>query len=73
MAPRKMAPRKKVPTTDVPTTDVTAEQPAELLMPGHEEIAARAYELHESGGGGGPLDDWLRAERELLGETQIAA
>ena len=73
-----MAPRKKVPTTDVPTTDVltrdaATEQPAELLMPGYEEIAARADELHESGGGEGPLDDWLRAERELLGQMQIAA
>jgi Protein of unknown function (DUF2934) len=58
-----MAPRKKV--------DV--EQPAELPMPRYEEIAARAYEIHESGDGEGPLDDWLRAERELTGEVQIAA
>jgi hypothetical protein len=57
-----MAPRKKV----------VVEQP-ELPAPGYEEIAIRAYELHEAGGGEGPLDDWLRAERELMGETQIAA
>jgi hypothetical protein len=58
-----MAPRK---------TKVEVEQPG-LPAPGYEEIAARAYEIHESGGGDGPLDDWLRAERELIGETQIAA
>ncbi len=59
-----MAPRKKV--------DVV-EQPPELPMPGYDEIAVRAYEIHEAGGGEGPLDDWLRAERELKGELQFAA
>ncbi|HEX4519443.1 MAG TPA: DUF2934 domain-containing protein [Gaiellaceae bacterium] len=63
-----MAPRK---------TKVQVEQP-ELATPGYEEIAVRAYEIHEAGGGEGPLDDWLRAERELvgdagLGRTEIAA
>ena len=58
-----MAPRKKA---------VEVEQPPEPAAPGYEEIAVRAYEIHESGGEG-PLDDWLQAERELLGETQIAA
>lgn len=33
----------------------------------HEDVARRAYELHESGAGGTPLENWLRAERELLG------
>ena len=33
--------------------------------PTHEEIAARAYEIHESGAGGDQLQDWLRAEQEL--------
>lgn len=33
----------------------------------HEAVARRAYELHESGSGGSALDNWLRAERELLG------
>ena len=63
-----MAPRKKVPLEND-----TAEEPPELPMPEYDEIAVRAYEIHESGGGEGPLDDWLQAERELLGEAQIAA
>jgi hypothetical protein len=31
----------------------------------HEQIALRAYEIHLSGGGGDPVEHWLRAEREL--------
>jgi hypothetical protein len=33
-----------------------------------EEIAARAYEIHVSGTGGDQVEDWLRAERELIAE-----
>ncbi len=33
----------------------------------HEQIAARAYEISQSGKGGSPEDNWLRAERELRG------
>jgi hypothetical protein len=33
----------------------------------YEMIARRAYEIHLSGTGGGELDNWLRAERELRG------
>jgi Protein of unknown function (DUF2934) len=32
----------------------------------HERIARRAYELYEGRIRQGPLDDWLRAEREIL-------
>ena len=32
----------------------------------HEQIAARAYELHLLGVGADPVDNWLRAERELV-------
>lgn len=32
----------------------------------HEMIAQRAYEIHLSEEGGSEIDDWLRAERELL-------
>ena len=35
--------------------------------PGFEEIATRAYTIHESGEGGDAVENWLRAERELLG------
>jgi hypothetical protein len=33
----------------------------------HDQIAARAYEIHLSGAGGDPVEHWLRAERELVG------
>ena len=36
---------------------------------GFEEIAARAYTIHESGEGGDAVENWLRAERELLAPT----
>lgn len=34
---------------------------------GHEAIAKRAYEIHQLGRGGAADENWLRAERELLG------
>jgi len=34
-----------------------------------EAIRKRAFEIFQSGRGGSALDDWLRAERELLGLT----
>jgi len=44
------------------------EQPAPK-GPVFEEIAARAYTIHESGEGGDAVENWLRAERELLAPT----
>jgi len=38
----------------------------------HEDIAKRAYEIYSSGHGGSAVDDWLRAERELLGTLTAA-
>jgi hypothetical protein len=32
----------------------------------HEQIALRAYELHLLGEGADPMENWLRAERELV-------
>jgi hypothetical protein len=37
---------------------------------GYDDIAVRAYEIHLSGDGGEPVDDWLRAERELFAELE---
>ena len=48
-----MSPRKKAVQAEV-KTEAT-----------HDEIAVRAYEIHESGEGGDELENWLRAEREL--------
>jgi hypothetical protein len=32
----------------------------------HEAVSLRAYEIAQSGQGGSPVENWLRAERELL-------
>ncbi len=39
-----------------------------LKSPGPEDIALRAYQIYleRAGAPGNPLDDWARAERELL-------
>ena len=34
----------------------------------HDQIAARAYEHYERRIRQGPLDDWLQAEQEILGQ-----
>ena len=38
----------------------------------YEEVARRAYEIHlaRGGGEGSDVEDWLRAERELLRERE---
>jgi hypothetical protein len=33
----------------------------------HNDIAVRAFEISQSGRGGSPFDNWLSAERQLLG------
>jgi DUF2934 family protein len=44
---------------------------ANLKSPGPEDIALRAYHifLERAGAPGDPLDDWTRAERELLAQN----
>ena len=37
----------------------------------HEQIAVRAYEHYERRIRQGSLDDWLQAEREILGQQHI--
>ena len=60
-----------------PTTSKTKRQsPASRSKPGahtpsvsatlHERIAARAFEYYEQRIRQGPLDDWLKAEQEIL-------
>jgi hypothetical protein len=48
----------------VPTAQKTLDGPT------HEEISARAFEryLERGAADGADLDDWLQAERELLGQ-----
>jgi hypothetical protein len=45
------------------------------IEPSHEDIARRAYQLYEEGGGrpGHDQDDWFRAERELRQELRDLA
>jgi hypothetical protein len=61
------APRKSRPDVlaEKPVNDVLVAQPVRL--PGHAEIARRAFELYQARGGthGADLNDWLRAEHEL--------
>jgi len=65
------------PATTTTTANTRTSQPIErsqvsyqqLVKVTPEEIAERAYELFMARGGshGNDLDDWLRAESELLG------
>lgn len=63
-----MKPNKSKPTSRRPTrrTQLGSRTPLasdEL----HERIAKRAYEIYERRIHQGALDDWLQAEREILG------
>jgi hypothetical protein len=42
-----------------------------MKSPGPEDIALRAYQIYleRAGAPGNPLDDWTRAERELLSQN----
>ncbi|HSL06192.1 MAG TPA: DUF2934 domain-containing protein [Nitrospiraceae bacterium] len=55
------APETRPPMTpESPTPSVSAHL--------HEQIAARARKIYERRTCQGPLDDWLQAEREILGQ-----
>jgi hypothetical protein len=45
--------------------------PAAKSAPTHDEIALRAYHIYlqRNGAPGNPLDDWKRAEQELVAEV----
>lgn len=53
-------PKSSLPATKKPRTAKTS--------PTHEEIALRAYEIYLERGGapGDALEDWIRAEHELM-------
>ena len=60
----------------------TPQRPARRTKPGshtpsvsanlHERIAIRAFEIYERRIRQGPFDDWLQAEREILGPQNIS-
>jgi Protein of unknown function (DUF2934) len=50
-------------------TKAAAGPQPEVRPLGSEEVARRAYEIYESDDGGDPVENWLRAERELLAQS----
>jgi hypothetical protein len=57
-----------MPTTTNGSSPKVAKSRTSRTSPGPEEIARRAYEIYleRAGAPGNELDDWTRAERELL-------
>jgi hypothetical protein len=57
-----------MPTTKNGSSPTAAKSRTARKSPGPEEIARRAYQIYLERGGapGNELDDWTRAERELL-------
>ena len=50
---------------------IANEKPFEVRHPSEDEIRRRAYEIYVERGGtpGHELDDWIRSERELQGQS----
>ena len=61
-AARPHAPRRQPPGREA----VVAQAGRRAAPVSHEQIALRAYELHLLGAGADPMENWLRAERELV-------
>jgi Protein of unknown function (DUF2934) len=57
-----------MPKTRVSSSPKLRKPRTTKTRPSHEDIALRAYQifLQRNGAPGNPLDDWTRAERELL-------
>jgi hypothetical protein len=60
-----------MPTTRNASSPKVAKSRTAKKSPAREEVALRAYEIYLERGGapGNPLDDWTRAERELLAQN----
>ena len=68
----------KKPTKPKPTTRQRSAGQSKVDSPTpsmsatlHERIATRAFEIYERRIRQGPLDDWLRAEQEILRRKKI--
>ena len=61
---KKAVPAKKAAGAKKAAKKATSSPRAAGREPSHEEIARRAYEIHEREGGNHE-ENWLRAEREL--------
>jgi DUF2934 family protein len=76
MISKEPSPRKRKPAGEkvskenaAPTESAGIVDHAEVLR---QLIAERAYELFERRTARGPMDDWLEAEREILGLSGVA-
>jgi hypothetical protein len=60
-----------MPTTKKTASPKDKKTAANGKHPEREDIALRAYEIYleRAGAPGNPLDDWTRAERELLAKN----
>ena len=54
------------PATKKRATSPRARASARRRRPGHGEIAERAYFIHLAEGSSDEMENWLRAERELM-------
>jgi hypothetical protein len=62
-----MAPKRNEPTTSkAPAVRKPAARRKRVTAVSYEDIATRAYYMHLEGGHD-PLENWIRAERELVG------
>ncbi|MCI0489990.1 MAG: DUF2934 domain-containing protein [Blastocatellia bacterium] len=64
-----MKSRKEETPSTIDISAEASESPAAIATPMAEEIGQRAYEIYlaRGGGEGHAIEDWLQAERELLG------
>ena len=68
----KPKPKKNGSTARASALKTTRRPPA--VQPGDDQIRVRAYEIYlERGYHGDPMEDWLRAERELIERTPVLA
>ncbi len=60
-----------MPTTKNGSSPKVTKSRTTRKFPGPEDIALRAYQIYleRAGAPGNPLDDWTRAERELLAQN----
>jgi hypothetical protein len=75
-----MKPKKSKTARKPEKPKTTSRKPARRARPGprtlsvpedlHRQIATRAYEIYERRIRQGPLDDWLKAEQEILGQKR---
>ena len=78
MISKESSPRKRKTSNEKPSKAKAATNAAESAGPVdhsemlHRLIAERAYELFERRTARGPMDDWLEAEREILGLNGVA-